>query len=88
MELKSVYCTSSFCHVKLIYIVKEAGYLPSSLRLLGTKIVALPENYQTINEVKQSGLYFDVENVIELRVGDQLTVYIENWFCLVFKCEL
>jgi hypothetical protein len=47
------------------------------MRILGTNVIVLPVEYQTTNEAKQSGLYFDVEETLELRVGDTLQVFIE-----------
>ena len=43
---------------------------------LGINVFVVEQEGEVVTEVKRVGLYHDLENYLQLRVGDKLTLYL------------
>lgn len=55
--------------------VNVLGEVHKALQKLGVNIQIYPQNEEIVAEVKRTGLFFDMENFLQLRVGDKLIFY-------------
>ncbi len=63
---------------RMTFIAVSPGYVARSRSLLGLDVEVFSEKTVTLNEVKKNNLFFDMENKLELRVGDSLTFYLSK----------
>ncbi len=60
----------------------KKGEIPNSEKILGTSITIYEKDDELTNEIKKTGLFSDLEDKLELRVGDTLIFYLSrgDWF--------
>lgn len=63
---------------RMTFVAVSAGYVAKSRSLLGLDVEVFSEKTVTLNEVKKNNLYFDMENKLELRLGDTLIFYLSK----------
>ena len=58
--------------------MNKKGIVKSGLKLLGINIEILEDGQETTSELKRKGLAFDLENKLELNIGDILIFYLSK----------
>lgn len=54
------------------------GFVKDSLNFFGTNIEIFNKRFETTTEIKRKGLLYDLENKVELTVGDKLIFYLSK----------
>ena len=61
------------------YHNKLLGEVQKAKQRLGVNIAVYHPQEEVVAEIKRLGLYFDMENFLQLRVGDKLTFYLSRY---------
>lgn len=58
-----------------IYLFYLLGKIPNGIEKLGINLIVKNIEDEVLVEVKRKGLAFDLENILEMRVGDYIIFY-------------
>ncbi|KRX05854.1 hypothetical protein PPERSA_03791 [Pseudocohnilembus persalinus] len=79
LKLEEVRCSGvDIVTSKHLYKANKVGQVPKAFENFGVNINIVPSDKEIIAEVKKIGLFHDLENTVELRVGDFIIVYISK----------
>jgi len=79
MILKEAKCCGvGMLALRIVYQLNQAGCLKAGLKELGVNLVVRNKKEEITIEIKRKGLAYDLDNQLEMKVGDLLTFYLSR----------
>ena len=78
LEIKSAGIETGIISTRIKYKVNQVGLVEDCYDIFGVNVEVLAENEECISEVKRNGLVFDLEENLQLKVGDILVFYLSG----------
>ena len=72
------YCGVGMLALRIIYQLNQIGRLQNGLKELGMNLIVRSKKEEITVEIKRKGLAYDLDNHLEMRVGDFLTFYLSR----------
>lgn len=80
LEIKAAGIETGIVSTRIKYKVNQIGFVDDCYDYIGVNIEVLSENEECINEVKRYGLVFDLDEVLQVKVGDLIIFYLSGGY--------
>ena len=78
LEIKSAGIETSIISSRIQFKACQLGVVDDCYSIFGVNVEIVSDNDECINEVKRCGLVFDLEENLQLKVGDILVFYVSG----------
>ena len=72
------YCGVGMLALRIIYQLNQTGHLTNGIKELGVNLIVRGKKEEVTVEIKRKGLAYDLENQLEMKIGDILTFYLSR----------
>ena len=78
IEIKSAGIDSGIISSRIFYKANQSCLVEDSYDIFGVNLEVIAENDECMNEVKRCGLVFDLEENLQIKMGDILVFYVSG----------